>query len=50
MERELKLDGVLYIKMKDNETKEEAEKRLLKLLDDIGICVSDSYDTEVYEW
>jgi hypothetical protein len=50
MERELKFDGVFYIKMKDGETEEEADKRLHEILESAGVNVLDSYDTEVYEY
>lgn len=36
-EKELAADSYLYLKMKPDETKENAEKRLAKLLEDAGI-------------
>jgi hypothetical protein len=47
MEKELKFDGVLYMKMLDGETKEDADVRLCKILEDLGLCVLDGYEIEV---
>ena len=33
MEKELRIDGILYLKMKDGETEQEAISRALDLLD-----------------
>lgn len=49
MERELKFDGILYLRMQDGETREDAEARLYKVLEDAGLCVLDGYKTEVNE-
>lgn len=46
MEQELKFDGVLYMNMK----KDEASKRLYKMLEDAGLCVLDNYEVEVLEY
>lgn len=45
MSRELVFDGMLYLRMEKDETKEDAIKRLQTLLESAGICVGD-YETE----
>ena len=52
MERELAINiGMLYLKMKDGETKEEAIDRLTNLLESVGIeyCCYDEDEAEVRE-
>ena len=53
MERELAINmGILYLKMKDGETKSEAIDRLTDLLESVGIewnCY-DEDEAEVRDW
>lgn len=52
MERELAINiGMLYLKMKDGETKEEAIDRLTNLLESVGVdyCCYDENEAEVRE-
>lgn len=52
MERELAINiGMLYLKMKDGESKEEAIDRLTNLLESVGVdyCCYDENEAEVRE-
>lgn len=52
MERELAISmGMLYLKMKDGESKEEAIDRLTNLLESVGVdyCCYDENEAEVRE-
>lgn len=42
MEKELKIEGIFYMNMKENETQEEAESRFEKTLESVGIIVNSS--------
>lgn len=46
MTPDLRVDGILYLSMKEGETAEEAEDRFLKLLKSVGIEYSE-YDASV---
>lgn len=49
MERELAISvGMLYLRMKDGETKEEAINRLLDLIESVGVSWN-SYDEDEAE-
>jgi hypothetical protein len=50
MERELKFDGILYMKMKNGETEYEAGNRLCEMLENAGLCILDNYEVEVLEY
>lgn len=38
---DLRFDGILYMPMQENETQEEAEERLLVLLESVGVEYSE---------
>ena len=42
MEKELKIEGIFYMTMKENETQEEAELRFEKNLESVEIVMNNS--------
>lgn len=49
MAPDLRIDGILYLPMKEGESAKEAEERFLELLKSVGIEYSE-YDVSVTEY
>ena len=49
-EKELVVFGIFYLKMKEGETKKEAEERFINKLEESGIDWLDSFESKVQDY